>query len=148
MLARCVTLCERLHCGGDLGAGGDCRSRCVRVRVRRGGCVWWLSSVGQLVWREVDNAIGTRAVQAAEDIQALVLTPVEVQTEDGREDEEHHCEIKHNHNGRLGREIEGEKQCENRQKQFVKSQTPCPSWGESGLLLLLLFLFLRLQPRK
>lgn len=108
MLARCVTLCERLHRGGDLGAGGDCRSCCVRVRVRRGGRVWRLSGVGQLVRREVDDAIRTRAVQAAEDIQTLVLAPVEVQTEDGREDEEHHCEIKHNHNGRLGREIERE----------------------------------------
>lgn len=123
MLSRCVTLRECLHSGGDLGAGGDCRSCRVLVRVGRGrrGRVGLLAGVRQLVRREVDDAVGTRAVEAAQDIQTLVLAPVEVQTEDGREDKEHHCEIEHNHNGRLRRETEREKkQCWKRQKQYVK----------------------------
>lgn len=51
----------------------------------------------------MDDAIGARAVETAEDVQTLVLTTVEVQTEDGGEDEQHHGKVKHNHNGRLGR---------------------------------------------
>lgn len=106
MLACCITLCERLNCGGNLGAGGDCRSSCVLVCMccchRR--CVRLLSRIQQLVWGEVDNTVGARAVEAAEDIQALVLTPVEVQTEDGGEDEQHHGKVKHDHNGRLRRQ--------------------------------------------
>lgn len=118
MLSCCITLCECLHCGGDLSAGGDrgscsvlvCRCCCRRVRL--------LSSVRQLVWREVDNAVRAGTVQAAEDIQTLVLASVEVQTEDGWEDEQHHGEVKHDHNCRLWREIQREK----REKQSEKRQ--------------------------
>ena len=106
MLSCCVALSERLHRRGDLGAGCDRGSRGVLVHVRRCSCrrVWLLPGIRQLVGGEVDDAVGAGAVQAAEDVQALVLTSVEVQTEDGREDEQHHGEVKHNHNGCLGRE--------------------------------------------
>lgn len=112
MLTSCVTLRERLHRRGDLGAGGDRRSCRILVRVcrPRRRCVRLLSGIRQLLRREVDDAIGTGAVQAAEDVQALVLAPVEVQTEDGGEDEQHHGKVKHNHNGRLGKEMQGGKQ--------------------------------------
>ena len=103
MLPCGVALCERLHGGGDLRAGGDCRPRCVLVRRGRRGRVRLLSGVRELVRGEVDDAVGARAVQAAEDVQALVLAPVEVQAEDGGEDEQHHGEVEHDHNGRLGR---------------------------------------------
>jgi len=117
MLSCRVTLRERLHRGGDLSAGGDCGSRRVLVRVRRcRGRRGRLLSVRQLVGRQVDDAVRARAVQAAEDIQSLVLAPVEVQTQDGREDEQHHGEVKHDHNGCLRRETKKEK------KQSEKSQ--------------------------
>lgn len=111
MLSCCVALGERLHRGGDLGAGRDRGSCSILMRVRRCCCgrVRLLCGVRQLVWREVDDAVRARAVQAAEDVQTLVLSPVEVQTEDGGEDEQHHGEVKHNHNGRLGRQIQREK---------------------------------------
>lgn len=116
VLTRRVALRKGLHGGGDLGAGGDCRPRRVRVsrsgsRGAGGGCrgVWLLPGVGELMGREVDDAVGTRAVQAAQHVQALVLTPVEVQAEDGGEDQQHHCKIEHNHDGRLrGGAEEGE----------------------------------------
>jgi len=111
VLAGRVALREGLHRGGDLGAGGDRRSRrvLVRVRRRRRRRVRLLSGVRKLVRREVDDAVGAGAVQAAEDIQALVLAPVEVQTEDGREDEQHHAEVKHDHDGSLGSETHRDK---------------------------------------
>lgn len=77
VLALLVTLCERLHCGGKSGSGCGC---CRRL----------LSSSRQLVGREGSDLVCTGDVQAAEDVQALGLTPVEVQTEDGGEDKQHH----------------------------------------------------------
>lgn len=77
--------------------------------------------------REVNDAISARAVQAAEDVQAFVLAPVEVQAEDGREDEQHHGKIKHHHNGCLGRE-----------RQEEKLQIHKPSWVKSKLFLSIL----------
>lgn len=73
------------------------RPCCGRVRL--------LAGVRQLVWREVNDAVRARAVQTAEDIQTLVLTSMEVQTEDGREDEQHHGKVEHNHNGCLDGEM-------------------------------------------
>lgn len=81
----------------------------------------------------MDDAVGAGAVQAAEDIQALVLTPVEVQTEDGREDEQHHGEVKHDHNGRLGRKIQRKKkrgkQCEKKQRTVCEIADTLPQLG-------------------
>lgn len=78
VLALLVTLGERLHRGGESGTGCGCWGR-RRLR----------SSIRQLVWRERSDLVCTGHVQAAEDVQALGLTPVEVQTEDGGEDKQH-----------------------------------------------------------
>lgn len=77
------------------------------------------------MWRKVNDAIRTGAVQAAEDIQTLVLTAMEVQTQYGREDKEHHGEIKHNHDGCLGRDTERENNV--RLKRYAILQTVYPS---------------------
>lgn len=114
MLSCCIALRERLHRGGDLSAGGDCGSCSVLVRRCRCGRVWLLSGIRQLMRSEVDNAIRAGTVKAAEDVQTLVLTSVQIQAEDGREDEQHHGKVKHNHNGRLRRERE--KKSEKRQR--------------------------------
>ena len=74
-----VALCERLHRGGKLGPGCG-----------YSGCRRLLSGIRQLVGSERSDLVWTGDVQAAEDVQALGLTPVEVQTEDGGEDKEHH----------------------------------------------------------
>lgn len=122
MLSCGVTLRERLHRRGDLGAGGDCRASGALVRVRRPRCgrVRLLAGVGQLVGREVDDAVGAGAVQAAEDVQTLVLTPMEVQAEDGGKDEQHHGKVEHNHYGRLGERNAMKERERKRERERIK----------------------------
>lgn len=108
MLTRSVALRECLHGGGDLGTGGDCGPSRVLVRMCGGCCgrMRLLPGVRQFLGRQLDDAVWARAVQTAEDVQTLVLASVEVQTEDSGEDEQHHGEVEHNHNGRLQIELQ------------------------------------------
>lgn len=46
---------------------------------------------------------GTVPREAAENVQALVVAPAQVETEDGREDKHHRCEVAADHYGCLGR---------------------------------------------
>ena len=51
---------------------------------------------------QVDDAVGAGAVEAAQHVQTLVLAPVQVQAQDGGEDEQNHGEVEHHHHRRLG----------------------------------------------
>lgn len=75
-----------------LDAGGSEGERTARMRSRK----------------KTGGHPGTAPRKAAENIEALAVAAAEVEAEDGREDEQHRCEVAANHYGCLGDRIKAQ----------------------------------------